>query len=305
MAIGTNQATVTTHANWIPETWLPEMRGFRDKNMVMAPLVKNIPFVGEVGDTVHIPDLSRLAVGDASEGGTNASSVVTEGEFNGVITRHRYSQFQVPDRVRLQSKYGMTDAYTMSAGRVIAEDLDSHIFSLESGMQGGVRRIGGDGATAWDGSANTNAGNGTHITDIGLRQAILDLDLALVPQDGRASAWNPRGKNQFLGINRFVEYQSIGAGNMPIRTGLFGEIFGLAVHVTTQTPTVTADDTTTLYDANMIFHQDAIVLAMQMDIRAQSDYVLQNLSWLVVVDYIGQAFEFRDDHAVSIVTPRT
>jgi N4-gp56 family major capsid protein len=301
MALGTSPATVTTAATWIPEIWAEELRAFREKNLVAAQVVKRYPFEGSVGDTIHVPDLSRLTVVTASEGGDDANSVATESEFSGTITRHRLVRVQVPDRVNIQSKYNLRAAYTASAGKSIAEDLDTHILSLESGFQGGSRKIGSDGSTAY---AATSAGNGADIADAGLRRAIETLDVANVPFDGRFLIANPRQKNVMLGIARFVEYQSIGHGNMPIRTGLFGEIYGIPVYFTTNTAVLTAADTTTLHDANILGQMDCLLLAMQQDIRVQMDYILQNLSWLIAVDYIGQCFEFRDDHAVTLVTPQ-
>lgn len=303
MALGTNPVTVTTAANWIPEVWAEELRAFREKNLVAAQVVKRYPFEGSVGDTIHIPDLSRLTVISASEGGDDANSVVTESEFNGQITRHRLVRVQVPDRANIQSKYNLRAAYTASGGKVIAEDLDTHILALESGFQGGSRKIGSDGSTAWNAGANTNTGNGADIADAGFRQAVEVLDLANVPFDGRFFIANPRQKNVLLGISRFTEYQMIGQGNMPIRTGLFGEMYGIPVYFTTNTATLAATDTTTIYDCNILGQQDAMILAMQQDIRVQMDYILQNLSWLLAIDYIGQCFEFRDDHAVTLVTP--
>ncbi len=291
MALGTNPQTVTTQDKYIPEVWAEELRAFREINLVAAQVVKRYPFEGSVGDTIHIPDLSRLTVITPSEGGDDANSVVTEGEFNANITRHRGVRFQVPDRVGKQSKYDLKAAYTASAGKSLAEDLDAHILSLESGFQGGVRRTGDDDPVTTNPIVD--------FTDAGIRSILERLDVALVPQDGRYIIAHPRQKSVFLGINRFVEYQSIGQGNMPIRTGLLGEIYGVPVYFTTNVASLTSGD------VNLVGQQDAILLAMQMDVRVQMGYILQNLSWLVYTDYIGQAFEFRDDHAVAVITPRT
>ncbi len=290
MALGTAPQTVTTQANYIPEVWGEELRAFREINLVAAQVVKRYPFEGSVGDTLHIPDLGRLTVITVSEGGDDANSVNTEGEFNGVITRHRGIRFQVPDRVGMQSKYDLRAAYTASAGKSLAEDLDAHILALESGFQGN-QRYEGDGTTV------TAPATGVDITDVGLRLLLELLDVANVPFDDRFLIAHPRQKNILLGINRFVEYQSIGQGNMPIRTGLLGEIYGVPVYFTTNTASIASNN-----DANLLGQRDAILLAMQMDVRVQMDYILQNWSWLVATDYLGQAFEFRDNHAISVLT---
>jgi hypothetical protein len=293
MALGTAPQTVTTQATWIPEVWGEELRAFREINLVAAQVVKRYPFEGSVGDTLHIPDLGRLTVITVSEGGDDANSANTETEFTGVITRHRGVRFQVPDRVGIQSKYDLRAAYTASAGKSLAEDLDAHILALESGFQGGSRR---------QGTGVAYVSPGADFTDEGVRIVLEILDVANVPFDDRFLIAHPRQKNILLGINRFVEYQSIGQGNMPIRTGLLGEIYGVPVYFTTNTATITS---TTTHDANLVGQRDCILLAMQMDVRVQMDYILQNWSWLVATDYLGQAFEFRDNHAVSVLTPNT
>lgn len=291
MPLGTSPATVTTHATYIPEVWAQELRAFREINTVMRQVVYNYPFEGSVGDTIHVPALGRLTVITVSEGGDDNNSINTEGEFNGVVTRHRGIRVQIPDRVGKQSKYDIAAAYIPAAGKCLAEDLDAHILSLESGFQGG-QRYQGSGAT-W------SAGAGADLTDAGIRTILEILDIANVPFDDRFGVFHPRQKNIMLGISRFTEYQMIGQGGMPIRTGLVGELYGVPIYFTTNVPTVSAND------ANLVGQREAILLAMQQDVRVQTDYILQNWSGLIAVDYLGQAFEFRDDHAVSVMTTTT
>ena len=296
-ALGTDPMTPTTHATYIPEVWLDELRAFREKNLVLATMVKRVPFEGQVGDTLHIPDLGRLTAANVTAGVEVTPAVETPSEFTGTITRHRAVPFQVADITGLQSKYNLRSAYTQGSGKVIVEDIDSHIWSLESGFQGGNRKI-GSGNTNW--SAATS-GNGADITAAGLRALIEILDLVDVPLDGRAMVNNPRQKAVLLAIDKFTEYQMLGPGMIPIRTGLVGELYGIPMFFSTNGPTVNSSDSTT-FDIGLLLQRDAILLAMQMDVRIQAQYKLEFLSWLVIIDYIGQAFEFRDDHAVAVVT---
>lgn len=290
MALGTNPATITTHANYIPEIWAEELRAFREINTVMRSVVYNYPFEGSVGDTIHVPALGRLTVITVSEGGDDANSVNTEGVFDGVVTRHRGIRVQIPDRVGKQSKYDIASAYIPAAGKCLAEDLDAHILSLESGFQGGQR---------YEGNGTPASGASADVDDAGFRTILELLDVPNVPFDDRFGVFHPRQKNIMLGIPRFTEYQMIGQGGMPLRTGLVGELYGVPIYFTTNTATVSTSD------ANLVGQREAILLAMQMDIRVQTDYILQNWSGLMALDYIGQAFEYRDDHAVSVLTANT
>ena len=290
MGLGSSPVTITTAATYIPEIWANELRAFREKNTVMRQLVYPYPFEGEVGDTIHVPALGRLTVITVSEGGDDANSVNTEGEFNGVITRHRGVRLQIPDRAGKQSKYDIAAANMPAMGKVLAEDLDAHILSLYSGFQSGQ---------VYEGDGTTLSGAGADMTEAGMRRILEILDLADVPFDDRFGVFNVRQKNVLLAISRFTEYQMIGMGNMPIRTGLLGELFGVPIYFTTNT-TATATN-----DGNLVGQRECILLAMQQDIRLQTDYILQNWSGLVAADYLGQAFEFRDDHAVGVETDKT
>src|SRR3972149_1279237 len=108
MALGTAPVTITTHADYIPELWAEELRAFREINLVMRQVVYNYPFEGSVGDTLHVPDVGRLAVIDVTQGGDDSNSVNTEGEFNGVITRHRGARVQIPGGAGKQATGAIT-----------------------------------------------------------------------------------------------------------------------------------------------------------------------------------------------------
>lgn len=288
MALGTNPVTVTTAATWIPEIWAEELRAFREINTVARQVVYNYPFEGQVGDTIHVPALSRLTVITVSEGGDDANSVNTEGEFSMTITRHRGIRVQIPDRAGKQSKYDVAAAYIPAAGKCLAEDLDSHILGLAPAAASGVTVMEGDGTSL--------SGVGADVSDAGFRIALEALDMNNVPFDDRFGIFNPRQKNVMLGINRFTEYQMIGQGGMPIRTGLLGELYGVPIYFSTNVAQSVSSH------GNLVGQREAILLAMQMDIRVQAEYQLQYWSGLIACDYLGQAAIFRSDHAVVMAT---
>lgn len=53
MPLGTNNVTVTTAANFIPEVWSDEIIAAYKKNLVIANNVKKMSFRGKKGDTVN------------------------------------------------------------------------------------------------------------------------------------------------------------------------------------------------------------------------------------------------------------
>jgi len=300
MALGTNQITQTTGAVFIPEIWLNEIRGFLKAKLVMGNVVKTINHNRKAGDILHIPDLSALTANDKAVNTQVTLQSPTETEFTLTINKHKEASFLIEDFAGVQSNYALRSEYTRSAGYAIAKQQDTDIIGLGSGLS--QAKIGGDGATAWDPTANTNTGNGTDLTDAGIRAAIELLDNADVPPENRALVIHPSQKNVLLGINRFTEQAFYGEAS-PIHTGEFGEIYGVKVFVTTQVPSVSATDTTTLYRRNLLLHRDAFAFAEQITPRIQSSYILEYLGNLTVVDTVYGVAEFRDNHGISLYTP--
>lgn len=267
----------------------------------MANLVKRINFVGKKGDTLHVPDLSELGT-TAKSGGTDVVyETFTETKFDLSIDQHFYSAFKVEDIAEVQSFADLRAEYTRSAGYAMARKIDTTLHALSTSM---TRVIGGDGSTAWDGTANTDTGNGTDLTELGIRNALETLDLAEVDQEDRYLVINPRQLNVLRGIARLTEMQTVGSSS-----GLTGKmfdmpVFGVKVLVTTQTATLAADDTTTNYDVNLLFQKEAMILAMQKEVRTQGQYIVKALGTEVVVDAIWGIGLYRSDHALGLITPR-
>lgn len=300
MALGTNHQTTTTAANFIPEIWMDEIRAFLKSKLVLGNFVKKFNFIGKYGDTIHIPDLSELVANDKAASTQVTLQSPTETEFSMTISKHKDTSFVIEDVAKVQSKYDLRREYTMSAGYAIAKVQDTDLFALGSGLSNAV--IGSDGSTAWDPTANGNAGNGTDLTDAGIRNAIELLDVEDVDGGDRGLFIHPSQKNVMLAISRFTEQAFYGSGSS-ISSGEFGEIYGVKVYVTTQVPQVAATDTTTLYRRNILMHKNAFVLAQQIAPRVQSDYILEYLGNLVVVDALYDVAMFRDNHGVAIYTP--
>jgi N4-gp56 family major capsid protein len=291
--------TVTTAAVFIPEVWQAETRAFLKSKLRLGGIVKQINFVGKAGDTLHIPDITELSANDKAASTDVTFQAPTDTEFTMSIDKHKESSFLLEDLARIQSAYELRSEYTKSAGYAIAKSMDSALWALNSGV---TRVIGGDGGTAWSSTANTNTGNGSDLTDDGIRQLIETLDSADCPDEDRFLVIHPSQKNVLLGIDRFTEYQFYGSGDA-IRSGMFGEIYGVKVLVTTQAPALLATDASTAYKVNYIMHKDALVLAMQLNPRVQSDYLLPKLAWAVVTDCVFGVKLFRSTHIRAVITP--
>jgi hypothetical protein len=203
----------------------------------------------------------------------------------------------------------MRKFYTDDAGYALSTQVDSDLFALGEGLQGGT--VGGTGAASWEtaviGSNGStaytgNSSNAADITDAGIRRMILTLDDADVPMDGRSLILPPIAANDLLGINRFTEQQFIGSGDA-IKTGKIGQIYGVDVFISSNCPSASGNSGADR--VGMLLHKDALVLAEQVGVRSQTQYKQEYLGDLFTADTIYGTAELRNDAGVAFVVPGT
>lgn len=312
MALGSNHQTTTTAANFIPELWSDEVIAGYKKNLVLGNVVTKINHNGKKGDTIHIPAPVR---GSANVKSAN-SQVTLQGDTHSTVNlsidKHYEYSVVIEDITEVQALSSLRRFYTDDAGYALATQVDTDLFVQSESLQGGTKGantwaaavIGGDGVTAYSQTANTNAGNGSDITDAGIRKMILTLDNADVPMDNRCMVIPPIAANDMLGINRFTEQQYIGDGSA-IKTGKIGSIYGMDVYVSSNCPTETAADTSTTYRVGLMLHKEALALVEQMGVRSQTQYKQEYLGDLFTADTLYGVGELRDNAGIAFVVPST
>ena len=281
---GNSQAAANT---FVPKLWSDEILVSREKNLVAASFFKRINHKGKKGDTIIIPLISNLQANDMSQvGAPIAPQVAAEGLKTVTLDKWKEVSKGYNDLLMAQSRYDIRGEYTKKAGYALAERLDTDIFALfPATLSAAYKVIGSDGITQWDSTANGNTGNGADITDIGLRRMIQTLEDNLTPMDGVALFIPPSQKNALLGIDKFTLFQNIGRTS-ELQRGVFGEIYGIPVKVSTNLPTVLATDGVTSYKVAILAHKDSVCSAIQMDVRTQAQYKIEYLSTFVVSDMI-------------------
>lgn len=309
MALGSNQVTTAVANNFIPELWSDEVIGAYKSNLVVANLVTKLSHKGKKGDTIHIPVPAR---GSASAKAANTQvvlSAATNTVVNISIDQHYEYSKLIEDIAEVQSLASMRKFYTDDAGYALATQVDTKLFGMAEGLQGGT--VGGTGAASWEtaviGSNGTtaytgNSSNAADITDAGIRKMILTLDNADVPMDNRSLVMPPIAANDLLGINRFTEQQFIGSGDA-IKTGKIGQIYGVDVFITSNAPTASGNSGADR--VGMLLHKDALVLAEQLGVRSQTQYKQEYLGDLFTSDTIYGVGELRNDAGVAFVVPGT
>ena len=304
MALGTNQVTTSVANNFIPELWSDEVIGAYKSNLVVANLVTKLSHKGKKGDTIYIPVPARGAASAKAANTQVTLSAATNTKVTVSIDKHYEYSKLIEDIAEVQALASMRKFYTDDAGYALAKQVDTDLFALSEGLQGGT--VGGTGAAAFEtaviGSNGStaytgNSSNAADITDAGIRRMLLTLDNADVPMDNRVMVVPPICANDMLGINRFTEQQFIGSGDA-IKTGKIGQIYGVDIFISSNCPTPAGTDR-----SGVLMHKDALVLAEQVGVRSQTQYKQEYLGDLFTSDTIYGVAELRNDAGVAFVVP--
>jgi len=309
MALGSNQVTTSVANNFIPELWSDEVIGAYKSNLVVANLVTKLSHKGKKGDTIYIPVPAR---GSASAKAANTQvtlSAATNTKVTVSIDKHYEYSKLIEDIAEVQALASMRKFYTDDAGYALAKQVDTDLFALTEGLQGGT--VGGTGAASFEkaviGSTGAtdytgNSSNAADITDAGIRRMLLTLDDADVPMDNRVMVVPPICANDMLGINRFTEQQFIGSGDA-IKTGKIGQIYGVDIFISSNCPSASGNSGADR--VGVLMHKDALVLAEQVGVRSQTQYKQEYLGDLFTSDTIYGVAELRNDAGVAFVVPGT
>jgi hypothetical protein len=313
--IGTNNQTVTTAATFIPELWSDEVIASYQKNLVLANLVTRINHKGKKGDTINIPTPVR---GSATSKGEN-SLVKIQGDTHGntalSIDKHYEYSVLIEDMAEVQALSSLRRFYTEDAGYALSTQVDLDLFNKAAALNGGNGTAGNSGwnkaqvfdsagvLSDWDRSGTGNAVSLTTGGDAAIRSMVEKLDLADVPQDGRAIVLTPRQYTDMLGIQRYTEQAFIGDGNA-IKTGKVGQIYGIDVYVTNAMGTTQCVTGSVVHDIGLVLHKDAMALVEQLGVRSQSSYMQEYLGDLYTADTIYGVGEMRDASGFAFVTDR-
>ena len=274
MALGSDQVTITTAANLIPETWGPMVIKATEDNLVMWKLTWD--WSGEeAGDIINVPGISNFSSTTKSANTQVVLTGNTEGVTQLTVTTHQHSAFLLEDIVKVLSSFNNSMYYTQKAGFAVAEAMDTTAGNLISGLSQQL------------GSAGVDIGDGE------VRDAIEFLDLQNAPDSDRHLVLYPTQKNAMFGIEKYfrADFQGNGASGI-LTKGKFGSIYGVNTYVSNNLG-VSAGAR-----LNAMFHRECFATAQKYAPRTQSQYKLEYLGTLTVVDTIYGAVEARDGFGV-------
>lgn len=343
MPLGTDHITVTNADKWIPQMWQDEAIATYQAKTVMRNMVEVIKHKKNKGDTIIRPNPSR---GNASVKAANTQVTLVADTANEIlitINKHYELSRLYEDIVDMLALNGLRPFYTKDAGYALARRVDAELHKLGASAQGGVITgattlfekgvIGGDGSTNFAGNAN---GNGTALTDIGLRQSVQTLEDSDVNTAEVNLVVPPTVIKTLRGIARFTEQAFVGDGKT-IRTGRVGNLYGIEVFASSLCPWIhcnsvtntqsvtftsaaptgsafvdefgftvdwaTSSPTDTKYRACLMIHPDAMVLAEAQGVRVQQQYKQEYLGYLVTADTVFGVAELRDYASIALIVP--
>jgi N4-gp56 family major capsid protein len=214
---------------FIPEIWSQEVKRQLDNNLIMREQMRINPVqFARKGDTVHIPEVYRLAVNDKVYNTPVTLQNQTSGEFTMTVDKYKEVSFMIEDVAELfiPGNSRIRSEYTREAGYALARDIDNFLLGLRATIQNeGTQHIY---------STNNGAAGGTFeaIDEAAILAALQLLDEANVPREGRCLVVSPGQHTDLLTIDRFSSADYV--NNKPVTNGVIGSIYGVPVKTSTQ-----------------------------------------------------------------------
>ena len=274
--------TITTAANLIKDVWATEVLQEIRQDLVLANLVRRFDRqMAGGGDSLKIPVFSGFTALQKAAGTAITYEADTEAAVTININQHWYSAWILEDIVKIQSDYDLRRWYTEQSGYAVAVAVDDAIAALHTGF-----------------SQNVSAG--AAIEDAEVLTAVEFLDIANAPRGNRHFVVHAEGMSDIRGLSKFTYADEAGfargvqvGGNQ----GLVANVYGVDVHLSNNIEE-TAGTPNILH--NLMFHRDAIGLAMQKRPTTEVEYSVDYIGTKVVTHVLFGVAELRDTWAVDV-----
>jgi len=270
---------------FIPELWADGVYRYFNKQLILKPFFDDYSsLVQGAGDVLHIPTVQEVATADKTVNTGVAYTVATETDIDLAIDQHKYAAKLFEDLAMIQSNEQLFDKYAQSMAYGLAKAVDTKIEALLQTL-GTTQTLAADNSMS---NADVETALGTMMSND-------------IPQDECAFFVNSLIYADLMNSKAFVA-QNSGAGvgfgndNAVMNTGQVGDLFGIPVFTSSLIPTTAS----TGIEAAYLVHKSAIAVAVQRDIRIQSEYSVDYLGTKVVADIIYGAVITTSNHVKGI-----
>jgi hypothetical protein len=262
-----------------PDVWSKQVLRATESNLVIADSVnRGFEADASVGKSVKVASIGNLAARAKAENTAITYETVAETATTIVLNIWSYAAVGIEDIVKVQSTVDVQNEYQRKLGYAVARDVDSKLAADFAGFSQSVGTL------------------GTAASDANVLGAIKLLDDADVPQDDRFFVMTPAEKVAKLALDRWSNALYIGTGNMPVKNGVLGEMYGLTLKVTTNLVKPAAGQAN-----NAIFHRDALALVMQRSPKTHVFYDIDVFTWKLAVEEIYGHQEMRDNFGILVL----
>ena len=251
----------------IPALWSSAIYRYFEKSLVLRPFFDDYSsLVRGKGDTINLPEIQEVASAEksANTGITYTTNVETSVALT--IDKHKYSAKLFEDIALIQANEPLVAKYAQSMGYALAKQLETDIESAMQSMTTGM-------TLSANNTLSTGKAEEAYAT-------ILELDM-----DPAECAWfvNPTLYADIVTNSGYVvggsSVSGFGGG---ATSGVAGTLYGMPVF---NTPIITSATGAT-NEVGYLVHKSAMAVAVQQEIRVQSDYSIDNLGTRVVADII-------------------
>lgn len=268
-----------------PKLWASKAIIAREPNKILEKMcVDYSDDVMGYGDTINIQTIANL-VANAKADQTQVTLQQPVGNNVQIVVNRYYEASFLVERVQsAQSRLNLQEEYVPKSVEIIERKKDNDIAALYSS------------------AANTAAGatGTTAVTDASFINSVQLLDTANVPAEGRHAVFAPSARADLLAISKYLGVV-VGPGVSPsmtqttnvVQKGYFGEIYGIPVNFTTNLVNSSGWQ-------NMVFHEAAFGIAVQIDTMVDQDWVQPYLGWLTTASGLWGRTALRADHIVSL-----
>ncbi len=270
--------TTTTADDALTEQWAAKVLMAAESRLVVANLVDRYDAeVSQSGEAVHVVNIADIDASAKSQGSEVTFTANTEGSQTITVDQYAANGVEVEDIVAAQTNIGIVDKYTKKIGYGLAKFVDSALTARVAGF-----------------SQEVDAGTAVTIAEI--VSGIQLLDLADAPAEDRAFVVGARTMGQLRQIAEFTRYDATGAPAVTTggNKGLVGNIFNIPVYMSTNVLIAATPDS----EHNMLFHKEALGLAMQKSPKIETDRNVRKLTTDVVGSVLFGSAELRDTFGV-------
>ena len=267
--------TTTTDQHFIPEIWSEGIYKYFERKTVLRGLIDDYSSVfrgAGFGDVLHIPEISLISASDKDAGSDVSYNATATTETQLTVNKHKYVAKLFEDVAEIQSQPDLVAKYSRMMGEALARQVDADIYTELSSLEDSLNLSDDDTLTAakFEEALATLGEN-----DI----PYMDGDVAMVVNPTLfADILNPSaGIAQY-----FIRNDAVGEGNRGLRSGLVGSLYGIDVYMSNTFGT--GGNSNTISGA--IFHKSAVAIAVQNEVRVQSEYSIDALGTKVVSDLL-------------------